>query len=499
VIADTVLLPPSLKGRGAGGVRSALLALLLASCAAPTSVALPTNTPAAISPTAINPTAAATPGTPAPVFNQPIPGGPVLLRADMSLRKLLDVGSGAAKLALNPTDGKLYVLMPTDGVYSVDTGASPTKQQVVSATVLPGMSEGLAFGQDGTMFVVSNLAANHKTTATVRRGKPGGSGSYTWSILAQTVPYALSETYVDHLWNGITVSPDGKYVFVNAGSRTDHGEVESAGFRFPGVRDLPLTARIFRFPIDSDKLQLPDDEAALAALGVVYATGTRNAFDMAFAPNGDLFAIDNGPDADYPDELNWIRQGLNYGFPWRFGLVDNPQQFPNYSPLNDKHLSTDFDAVTRGTYDTDPTFPKAPGGFTDPVINLGPASTEYRADDGTQHDAAAEGKSLNTFTAHRSPLGLAFATDPKLPADLQGNATTLSAFVSSFGAAGGTLTDKGQDLLHMALTKTGDNYQSVTTQIARGFKNPVAAVLIENRYYLLENGGKGAIWEITFK
>ncbi len=435
----------------------------------------------------------------APVVNQPIPGGPVLLRADMTLRKLLDVGGGASKLALNPTDGKLYVLTLSNGVYSVDTGASPNKQQVVSADALPGMSEGLAFGQDGTIYVVTNLAANHKTQATVRRGKPNGSGGYTFSILAQTVPYALSETYVDHLWNGIAVSPDGKYVFVNAGSRTDHGEVEDAGFRFPDTRDLPLTARIFRFPIDSNNLQLPDDEAALATLGVVYVTGTRNAYDMAFAPNGDLFAVDNGPDADYPDELNWIRQGLNYGFPWRFGLVDNPQQFPSYSPLNDKHLSTDFDAVKRGTYHTDPTFPKSPGGFADPVINLGPAATQYRADDGSQHAAAAEGKTLNTFTAHRSPLGLAFATDPKLPADLRGNTTTFSAFISSYGAAGGTLTDSGQDLLHMQLTKNGDNYQAVTTQIARGFKNPVAAVLIENRYYLLENGGNGAIWEITFK
>ena len=64
---------------------------------------------------------------------------------------------------------------------------------------------------------------------------------------------------------------------------------------------------------------------------------------------------------------------------------------------------------------------------------------------------------------------------------------------------GGTLTDTGQDLLHLQLTKKGDNYQAVTTQIARGFQNPVAAVLIENRLYLLEFGAQGALWEITFK
>jgi len=438
------------------------------------------------------------------VTNQPIAGGPVLLRSDMSLRKVTEVGGGAAKLALNPADGKLYVLMPTDGIYRIDpTAASASKDAVssASASVFPGTSEGLAFGADGTMYVVTNQSLNHKNQATVRRGKPDGSGSYTWSVLAQTATYPLAENNFDHLWNGITLSPDGKFVFVNAGSRTDHGEVEDAGFRFPDMRDVALTARIFRLPSDADNLQLPNDEAALATLGVVYARGTRNAFDLAFAPNGDFFAVDNGPDADWPDELNWIRQGLNYGFPWRFGLNDNPQQFPNYNFLNDKHLNADFVAVQRGTYHADPTFPKAPGNFTDPVINLGPASTEYRADDGTSHNAAAEGKSLNTFTPHRSPLGLVFATDAKLPADLLGDSTHLSLLISSWGAAGGSLTDKGEDLLHMVLTKTaaGDNYQSVTTQIARGFQNPVAAVLIENRYYLLENGGKGVIWEITFK
>ncbi len=464
-------------------------ALAVASCSSPTA--------APATATAVPTTAA--PGTAAPVANQPIPGGPILLRSDMTLRKVVEVSGGAAKLALNLLDGKLYVLMPTDGVYRIDDGATPPMKQVVSAGDLPGTSEGLTFGADGTIYIVTNQAVNHKNQVTIRRGKPDGAGGYSWSVLAKTATYPLAENNFDHLWNGITLSPDGKYVFVNAGSRTDHGEVEDAGLRFANTRDVALTARIFRLPSDADNLQLPNDEAALATLGVVYAVGTRNAYDLAFAPNGDLFAVDNGPDADYPDELNWIRQGLNYGFPWRFGLADNPQQFPDYNPTNDKHLNQDFVAVQTGTYKKDPTFPKAPGNFTDSVINLGPASTEYRADDGTQHDAAAEGKSLNTFTPHRSPLGLVFVTDAKMPADLQGDSTHLSALVSSWGAAGGSLTDKGQDLLHMVLTKNGDNYQSVTTQIARGFKNPVAGVLIENRYYLLENGGNGVLWEITFK
>ena len=134
-----------------------------------------------------------------------------------------------------------------------------------------------------------------------------------------------------------------------------------------------MTTKIFRLPADGVDLKLPLDEAALGATGYIYARGFRNAFDMAFAPNGDLFAIDNGPDADFPDELNWIRADLNYGFPWRFGAQDNPQQFPDYSPKTDPYISqgAGFYAVDNKFYHNDPNYPKARGAFTDPVLNFG--------------------------------------------------------------------------------------------------------------------------------
>ena len=244
---------------------------------------------------------------------------------------------------------------------------------------------------------------------------------------------------------------------------------------------------------------MPNDEAALTDQGLIFARGTRNAYDMAFAPNDDLFAVDNGPDADYPDELNWIREGLHYGFPWRFGTQDNPQQFANYDPSKDLHLQSGFYATDNGLYHNDPSFPEPPGAFTDPVVNLGPDAMKYRGDDGEEYDAYAQGGSLSTFTPHRAPLGLVFVTDSELPAQWRSEGDTLSAFLLSWGAAGGTLSDKGQDLLHLQLTKTGDNYEAITTQIARGFHNPIDAVLIENRLYVLDYGGNGAIWELTFE
>ena len=85
-----------------------------------------------------------------------------------------------------------------------------------------------------------------------------------------------------------------------------------------------------------------------------------------------------------------------------------------------------------------------------------------------------------------------------MPADMQGNDTTLSALITSWGAAAGTLKDRGADILLLKLTKAGDNYQMTSQQIARGFNMPVDGVLVGNKYYLLEWGGEGRIWELTF-
>ncbi|MDX6555041.1 MAG: hypothetical protein QOD86_1236 [Miltoncostaeaceae bacterium] len=58
----------------------------------------------------------------------------------------------------------------------------------------------------------------------------------------------------------------------------------------------------------------------------VYAHGLRNAWDLAFHPeDGSLWADDNSPDpiggepVGNQDEVNWVRQGLAYGYPFCWG------------------------------------------------------------------------------------------------------------------------------------------------------------------------------------
>src|SRR5205814_9373459 len=125
-------------------------------------------------------------------------------------------------------------------------------------------------------------------------------------------------------------------------------------------------------------LFLANGTEALRGAGYIFAECFRNAFDLAFAPNGDLFATENGPDRAMPEELNWVRPGRHYGFPWRMGGADNPQQFADYDPDADALLDSRFSAVRDGFYHNDPTFPPAPADLTEPVINLGPDADSFQ-------------------------------------------------------------------------------------------------------------------------
>ncbi len=93
---------------------------------------------------------------------------------------------------------------------------------------------------------------------------------------------------------------------------------------------------------------LANDRNDLVINGYLFAEGLRNTFDLAFASNGDLLGTENGPDRDMADELNWLRQGHHYGFPWRMGGEDNPQQFPGYDPDADPLLNPNYGAVSSG-------------------------------------------------------------------------------------------------------------------------------------------------------
>ena len=293
-----------------------------------------------------------------------VAAAPQALQPDIRVRHVLDTAgpSASVRLAKDPRDDGLYLLKVGGEISRVSVAAGTVTLLYTAADHGVASAQGMAFGPDGTLYLVGNEdRPGTQTRATIMKGTPQAGGPRRWTVLAQTADYPRSNTAFDHRFNGAVVRPAGDVLYVSSGSRTDHGEVQSAGGLYPGLREAGLTVCVLRLPTGAEGLFLPDDRAALKGAGYVFAEGTRNAFDLAFDAGGRLFATDNGPDRDMSDELNWLRAEHDYGFPWRMGGADNPQQFPDYDPALDLLLDERFPAVQSGAYHNDPAFPP-PGG-----------------------------------------------------------------------------------------------------------------------------------------
>ena len=433
-------------------------------------------------------------GLAAPVRAQ---GGPEPVRPGVHIALAANGLGGAVRLAHDPSSGTLVGLFWDGRVFRLAPPFRGTPEVVYTAADhgLGASVVGLTVAADGTIYLVGNETTGPLTAATVVRGRPGPGGTRTWTTVVRTEPYPRSNTAFDHTFNGIAVSPDGQSLYLASGSRTDHGERQENGGLFPDARELPLTSAVFRVPADATDLVLPNDAAALAPY--LFADGFRNAFDLAFDGAGRLFGAENAGDRDDSDELNWIRAGRHYGFPWRIGLNDTPQQFPGYDPTTDRLLNPAAYAVQGGFFYDDPTYPPRPPGvaFTDPVLNRGPDANLYRDPvDGSVRDAGDQ--PVGTFTAHRSPLGLAFDTARALPAGYTGDGFVLS-WTGSESPLLQPFAGEGEDLLHLALAATADGFEARVETLARGFLNPIDVALVGSRMYVLEYGQGARIWEVA--
>ncbi|MFO1128588.1 MAG: PQQ-dependent sugar dehydrogenase [Rhodospirillales bacterium] len=428
---------------------------------------------------------------------------PQPLRSDIQVQKLLvteNPNVAPTRIAKDPRDDTLFYLKLSGDLYQVDRVAKTSTLVATSADHGVRLAQGMAIAADGTIYLVGNgNVGSNETRGTIVKGVPQPGGR-VWSVLARSASYPRSKTAFDHRMNGIVVDPTGTYVYVNSGSRTDHGEVQSTGGLYPGLREAGLTACILKLPANGTGIVLKNDRAWLKSHGYVFAEGTRNTFDMALDADGNLFGTENGPDRDMSDELNWLSSGNHYGFPWRIGGADNPQQFDDYDPGTDPLLNPLFNAVSKGYYRNDPQFPPRPAiPLVEPIPNFGPHADSFRDPSGAIKDASALHTSTGTFTAHRSPLGLVFDRAKFLAPEFRGDGFMLSWTKGdpSGDTRAGPFKDPGQDLLHLQLTKTATGYTLRATRIVGKFNQPVDAEIIGNHIYVLDYAGTQSIWDVT--
>lgn len=162
--------------------------------------------------------------------------------------------------------------------------------------------EGLAWAQDGLFVNENGLLSFLKDT----------DGDLKYDEKKVLIDNFPGEIYALHQNNGLAIGADGR-LYVGSGATSDHRPETD-----------PMAARIFSINMDGSDLQ-------------VYATGVRNPFGMIPAPGGGFFAVDNGSSGcvdtevqrddcrpevkvDVPEEVNYIIEGKDYGFPNHFGV-----------------------------------------------------------------------------------------------------------------------------------------------------------------------------------
>ena len=249
---------------------------------------------------------------------------PVALRPDIRIEHFMTIDSLAVRILQNPKTGDFWYTTFNGNVFHIKN----VNDSLVSEQIFSKQDHGIETLQgavflNNTLFLCGNVYTGNKRSTSGRmvRFNLDSAQHHQLSVVFNTVEYGANKTIYDHGWNAMVVSPDNKYIYVNSGARTDHGEIQDNGGAYPKARDNALTSKIFRIPVDAKDLLLPDDEAKLKADGYLYASGIRNAYDLNFDPDGNLFAVSNSADYDYPEDMFWIRQGHHYGFPWIMGGI----------------------------------------------------------------------------------------------------------------------------------------------------------------------------------
>ncbi|MBV8878727.1 MAG: PQQ-dependent sugar dehydrogenase [Planctomycetaceae bacterium] len=366
----------------------------------------------------------------------------------LQVREVVKLGvaddSQPACVRPHPKSGLFYVLYVNGDLWQVDAAKSEKKLVLDSKVYFRPDSPkfvqalGLHIDASGLVYVVVNERHDKETpqrahVCVYRIADTDGD---------QVPDKATPWLEFDHPWGigpfnhgacNIATGPDG-WIYLSVGSRTDHGEAgkDSEKLRLDTHGETDVTACLLRIDPKAEK---PKPE--------VFCKGLRNSFGFDWDDQGRLIASENGPDANHPEELNWLRQGKHYGFPYRFGN----QALPMY-----------------------PDAAKAPEGLTafeKPIANLGPSA---RPGNATEY----------TFDPHCSPSGVLWYRTGSLPKKYEN-----SFFIARFGNYLGK-EPVGFDLLHVQLTEKDGELAGTMTTVLEKLRRPIDLCQQGGKIYVLE-------------
>ena len=368
----------------------------------------------------------------------PLPAAP----AGWTLKEVAQLPAMCSRLA-GGKGGPVYVLGERGTIYKLDNGVAvpwilPTDYADINLGTVSTM--GLTVGPGNRLWLVSNQnnrkeAGVDLNAVTIWRSEPitGTTAPVLKPWFKKSYPWGVGP--YNHGVSHIAFGPDGM-LYVSSGSRTDGGETGNIP-RISKEGEVDITACLWKLDPSS-----PQTEIAIVARGI------RNAYGFAWHPNGQLFSVTNGPDADAPEEMDAILPGKHYGFPYQFS--DWP--------------------VSRKPY---PHTPPAPEGltFTLPVRNNGPAG------------GGGGLGGMSTFDPHSSPSGMIWCGGD-YPEPLRNG-----FLVTRYGNLLPVPRDAGFDVLKVVLTQdeASGRWQAGVTTILAPLGRPIDVLPIgDGKVLILE-------------
>ncbi len=351
-----------------------------------------------------------------------------------SIREVGRFTENPVRIIVRPRSKDLLVLTEPGNIWRVETTGRITQSvrgdQYLELKRGNAGSMGFTFDKQGRLFVTSNRRIQTQpyvtNEVTIYRSVSAAAPFNLEPYVRVYYPWGIGG--FNHGVSHIAQGPDG-FLYITSGSRTDGSEPGKDPRYYKGG-EVPLTACIWRLPADGAK----EPE--------IFASGLRNAFGFCWDDSGVMFATDNGPDADMPEELNVIERGRHYGFPMQFGSTTN-KPYP-YTPTMPAGLR-----------------------FTLPVVNVGP-------------NGSHAGYPVSTFDPHSSPAGIIFCGET-YPENLRG-----SFLVTRYGNLLKRDPDVGFDVLQLRVRKTATGCEAETTSWLAPLARPLDIVALNSNLYVLE-------------
>lgn len=297
-----------------------------------------------------------------------------------SLREVGQLQFSPVRLAKRTGDSKVLALALDGTIWRFDPPTGFSELVLAANSYLDPklgspMVQGFGWSRDGRLYLSSNQRNESVTPimneCTIWRTEPLKPGQAIAPKPWFRTRYPWGIGGFNHGLTHIAEGPDG-HIYVASGSRTDGNEPGTSD-RLSKAGEDSLTACIWR--LDA-KMETPKLE--------IFCRGLRNPFGFCWAADGTLWANDNGPDADAPEELNLLKEGKHYGFPYQFS--DWLQKPYPYTPEAPQELT-----------------------FERPIRNQGP-------------DA---GQSTSTFDPHSSPAGILQICSAAYPENLRNSFLTV--------------------------------------------------------------------------